>query len=115
MVVRDQDEALRNSYKYVKLYVRQDQLEDTVDILARQDEDKSNNDDRRSLASILDSSSSVKKKGKGSNEKYLPCVSFNTVPRSCTKRCLSRMSYHVGYFTRLSHHYCVCVELYAFR
>ena len=82
MVVRDQDEALRNSYKYVKLYVRQDQLEDTVDILAKQDEDKSNNDDRRSLASILDSSSSVKKKGKGSNKKYLPCVSFNTVPRS---------------------------------
>ncbi|QHS72653.1 Jip4p [Saccharomyces paradoxus] len=80
MVVRDQDEALRNSYKYVKLYVREDQLEDTV--LANQDEDKVTNDDSRSLVSILDSSSSVKKKWKGSNEKYLPCVSFNTVPRT---------------------------------
>ena len=82
MVVRDQDEALRNSYKYVKLYVREDQLEDTVSVLANQDEDKVTNDDSRSLVSILDSSSSVKKKCKGSNEKYLPCVSFNTVPRT---------------------------------
>ena len=82
MVVRDQDERSGNFYKYVKLYVRHDQLEDTVNVLPKQDEGKSNGDDSRSLASILDSTSSVKRKGRGTNEKYIPCVSFNTVPRS---------------------------------
>ncbi|CAI4056570.1 hypothetical protein N7582_000649 [Saccharomyces uvarum] len=80
MVLRDHDSELRNSYKHVKLFVRPDQLEDRADVAAKPDEDKANNDDKRSLASILDSSSSLKKKGRSTG--YIPCVSFNTVPRS---------------------------------
>ncbi|CAI4059405.1 hypothetical protein SKDZ_04G6660 [Saccharomyces kudriavzevii ZP591] len=77
MVLRDQDAQSRNFYKHIRLFIRPDQLGKKVNVLARQEED-----DSRSLASILDSSPLVKKRGTSSNEKYLPCVSFNTVPRS---------------------------------
>ncbi|KOH01280.1 Jip4p [Saccharomyces eubayanus] len=80
MVLRDHDSELRNSYKHVRLFVRPDQLEGTADVTGKLDEDRANNDDKRSLASILDSSSSLKKKGRSTG--YIPCVSFNTVPRS---------------------------------